>query len=143
MKEFEVYRRYNKFLFYLGINSLVKEANRVYNLVETESTPQHQITAMAELIFSSKTVNSNLKNAIKEEAHVKDIIEYMKDKYDWTQGFFDSIDWRSHGKAYASLPTLAQISVSKCIHKWRPTLTRLHKFDPEKYPCPQCVNLQT
>ena len=57
-----------------------KEADLAYALAETESTPQHQDTAMAELIFGTKTVNSDLKKAITEEAHGTDIIEHMKDK---------------------------------------------------------------
>ena len=86
-----------------------KEADLAYDLPETESKTQHQDTAMTELIFGSKNVNSDLKNDIREEAHGKDIVEYMKEKYDWTQEIFDSIDWRFHGKAYESLPTLAKI----------------------------------
>ena len=59
-------------------------------------------------------------------------------KTKWSTAQFLSVDWSAHKKAIRGKTLTQQVTLVKFIHRWRPTLQRLHLIDPSKYPSAMC-----
>ena len=75
------------------------------------------------------------------------LTEYILNKTGWTRQTFETVDWQSIKIAFNTKTENQKVNLCKFIHRWRPTMERLHKIDPKNYPTAMCnickTNIET
>jgi hypothetical protein len=67
------------------------------------------------------------------------IQQFLSDKYDWTSGTFDLVNWELQAKILNTYDRNNQQQILKFIHEWLPTNHRLHhKTQSTTAQCPLC-----
>jgi hypothetical protein len=100
------------------------------------TTIDHQI---CELIIDNININSKYLLAMRTAAAKPTLWKYYENKYNWSEECINSINWRAHGKALASLSQRQQKATIQFIHRWLPT-NASHSVQAEGTGrlCPYC-----
>ena len=80
----------------------------------------------------------HLKMEVHQARHIQPLVEHLKEKFNWSQDTFDTVDWETNRIARNQL-TLARVTLLKHLNDITPVGRRVHRHEP-KYPkaCPSC-----
>jgi hypothetical protein len=94
--------------------------------------------AHAHLQFGISTVTYQYSLRLRNAEHDRITIPYLKQKYQWTDQVFDSINWDVHGKAVRSQRS-NQLHTVKLVNDILPTNKVQHRWNPQQdAACPRC-----
>jgi hypothetical protein len=93
--------------------------------------------AGAHLVLPSGTITSHYEAALRYHASAEPLRQYMRDRNQWTQITFDTINWSSHGHCIRS-NMQKRTHLIKLVHGILPTNSKLHRRDPIRSLCPGC-----
>jgi hypothetical protein len=98
--------------------------------------------AQIQLQISDVAITRDSQKWILQSAGWIPIEQFYRDKYNWLQQVFDSIDWNAQRKVLQSMPITDQTRIVKFVHGWLPTKKRQHMEGSAKSPhCPLCKSL--
>ena len=90
----------------------------------------------AMLKIGKRWITSNFKRHLYDARRTPPVRIYLKEKYDWTDNIFDSIDWAAIGRCRRKLPLQRKRQTCKIMHGWLPTMTK--NFTTTTTQCPGC-----
>ena len=94
--------------------------------------------AHVHLQFGNSTVTYRYSQRLRNAEHDRITIPYLKQKYQWTDQVFDSINWEVHEKAVRS-QRLHLLHTVKLVHDILPTNKVQHRWNPQhEATCPRC-----
>ena len=82
------------------------------------SRPPPTAEAGAMLYLDNYLFTTKMEDQIQYEAHVNCLCEYVKQKYEWTDGDIDSVNWKAAGLAKNRLKMNDNVHISKIMYKW-------------------------
>ena len=84
------------------------------------------------------TVTHHLKMEVHQARHTQPLVEHLKEKFNWSQDTFDTVDWETNRIARNQLGQ-ARVTLLKHLNDITPVGRRVHRCDP-KCPkaCPSC-----
>ena len=91
----------------------------------------------AHLHFKDGTITGKYDRHLQHEATTKPLLEYIKDKNQWTPSIMDSIHWAAHANALKK-QSARKTHMVKLLHELLPTTGQANKFDNGKRQCPLC-----
>ena len=119
-----------------------KRADEIYTTSHKNFRPKSAILVpeLVGAVFKSGGIinTSKLKRQIMKDRHGPRLQAYIIKKTKWSTAQFLSIDWPAHKRAMRGKTLSQQVTLVKFLHRWRPTLQRLHLLDPSKYPSAMC-----
>jgi len=65
-------------------------------------------------------------------------LTYLTNKFQWQELDIQNIDWLNLVKALSTIPQTKRATISKYIHKWRPTHKKLHQISHPGIITPTC-----
>jgi hypothetical protein len=77
----------------------------------------------AELIIDNKVISSDIISTLRQSFSTPPLWEYYKQKFHWDTDCINSIDWKSHGNAIASLKHRQKKTTIQANHRWLPINT--------------------
>jgi hypothetical protein len=94
---------------------------------------------MPKLIINNHKVSSEYTDEIRKAIAQPALNEYLKTKYLWNDATIDMVDWRSHGKALATIHGRRQKTITQFVYRWLP-LNASHSLQAEGTGklCPFC-----
>ncbi len=90
------------------------------------------------LVYDSSTITDKLYRTMSSALHRQKFISYLKQKHNWTDYIFQSINWDAHDRAFKSHTKNSQIMIAKIIHKLVNTNYQNHKFYGTSPLSPSC-----
>ena len=75
---------------------------------------------------------------ILRDRHGPILKEYIKKKHAWTEDQFQRVDWPSAQTTFKKNTFNQRVRISKAVNHWLPTMERLHRIEPDRYPSPLC-----
>ena len=113
-------------------------ARKLNEVCDKEATLQHnkntQLTipikpqAISITVQGTNITSKNL-NIIHSLTNSQNYVQYLKEKFNWDQETFDSIDWKSLTTFIQTLPLEKKVLFKKYSHKWRPTNKKLTQME--------------
>ena len=121
---------------------LSKRAEKIYTHPDKTQRPTHKpiLPDMVKAYFISNGITNNkkLRTQITRDMHGSPLTRYILNKTGLTREIFETVDWQSNKTAYNTKTENQKFNLCKFIHRWRPTMERLHKIDPRNYPTAIC-----
>lgn len=113
------------------VNELAETAHKKLSIPPTYSTLDTPLT-----VYINKEVasHSNLRWSIQNVAHSDDLLQYMAQKYDWTNDILQSIDWDLFSYCYSKHQIHKMTNIIKYIHGWQFTKGKEHQQNPKSSP---------
>jgi hypothetical protein len=87
------------------------------------------------LILPTGTVTSHYESAIRYHASASPLKEHLRNRNQWSQATFDSINWSAHGKCIRT-NIHRRAHIIKLVHGILPTNAKLHRNDHIRNKCP-------
>jgi hypothetical protein len=95
-------------------------------------------TSGVQLQLKEATVTRNIKQEVMQARHVQPLIDYMMDKFEWSQETYDSVDWVTHRRAVGRWEK-RRTTIIKQIYRWLPVGKQVHRYDQKNNPgCSTC-----
>ena len=93
--------------------------------------------AGAHLILPTGTVTSHYESALRYHATAEPLRVHLRERNQWTQPTFDTINWTAHGQSIRQ-HMAKRTHIIKLVHGILPTNATLHRQDPIRNLCPCC-----
>lgn len=113
------------------------------NLAETAhyffpySAPTYTTTLPTSIYIQGKLMSDmNMRTVLYFYAHGPALIEYMKQKYNWSDDVLNEIDWEYFFYCYGKKPIHKMTNIVKFIHEWQYTNTKKVQISFPKKPKP-------
>jgi exonuclease III len=97
--------------------------------------------AGAHLVLPSGTVTSHYEAALRYHASAEPLRAHLRNRNQWTQATFDTINWTAHG-AIIRTHMKKRTHLIKLVNGILPTNANLHRNDPIRNLCPCCRNVK-
>ena len=107
-------------------------------------TPFLPSTPLA-LVFKTSLISSNHLSSALVAYYTPIMSKYYKEKHNWSEETFLSIDWLASDREYKRLPTGRRLASFKLQNRLWPTYSILHQCQPTQSPtCPRwCLDSET
>ena len=72
------------------------------------------------------------------DCHRRRLVDYVREKTNWTHEQFIGVDCRPHKRAYLGRTEMQSVRLAKFVHRWNPTMKCLHIVHPRIYSSLMC-----
>lgn len=108
-------------------------------------TPELAVSSSgrAYLLHKNRIIVRDYAYHIRQAVHAPQHQKYIRDKEEWTDETYNSINWHAAGTAFTKRSLNSRIRLTKYIHNWLPLGENMTRIDPEASSiCPSCNTIE-